>query len=403
MSGQDIESSTQKWLDSDSGPICREALGLPGHYVAPETGVELKVAAIWCKAFNIDQVGLNDNFFDLGGDSLTATLISTAIAADFGCKFQPSILMTRSTVAAVASLLEREVGEPESAGTGEAGDAAEDPPHLVAVRREGDLPPLFFIHGRLGLAFPGWEFVTGLDPRQPIYFIQALGYFDDTRPPRRIEEIADIYLATMRAKQPSGPLNIGSFCAGGIFAIEIAAKLVQANDPPASLILIDPPITKAMRRGKAPGTLDVLHWRLRIWWKLARLRFAGHWKLEKAIFARSDGTAEQYQKNLAAMAEVDPDFDGPMPGMARAAYNALQEAIYAAKPRRYDGPVDIVSSKELLDGRDPADHPWSGLLPNMRLHMSADRHAEMFRSEAGAVARKVQERILAGQNRATAT
>jgi thioesterase domain-containing protein/acyl carrier protein len=371
--------------------------------VAPETNIEMKVAGIWRKAFNIDRIGLNDDFFDLGGDSLTATLISTAITDEFDYKFQPSILMTRSMVAAVASLLEREVGGSVQIEASEQSDAEDDPPHLVAIRAEGELPPLFIVHGRLGVSFPGPHFVSGLDPRQPVYFIQALGYFDDTRPPRRIEKIAEIYLATMRRKQPVGPLNIGSFCGGGVIATEIAAKLVLEGNPPASLILVDPPVTKALQRGKAPGHLDILHRRLRVWWKLVRLRMAGHGNLEKAMFAGSEVSAARYQRNLAMLAKIDPDIEVPMRGISRAAYNALQEAFYSSSPRLYTGPVDMITSREIIGALNPGDHPWSGIMPNMRLHIGADTHSELFRTESGSVARKMQECVLAGQSRTAET
>jgi pimeloyl-ACP methyl ester carboxylesterase len=384
-------------------PIERAALELPTRFAAPESRIEIAVARIWRETFNIDTVGLNDDFFDLGGDSLVATLISAAISAEMNYKFQPSILMTRSTVASVASLLEREIGDTMRDPRPDTGGKTEDPAHLVAVRAEGDLPPLFFIHGRLGISFPGRDFLAGLDPRHPVYFIQALGYFDDVRPPRSVTEIAEIYLATMRGKQPAGPLNIVSFCAGGIIAAEIAAMLGDKGDLPASLVLIDPPPRKLIL-GNAPGRWELRRKQLRRWRKLfllkARMRIAGGWS--KGAVNLTDGQMPvNYQKFLTLMAENDIDIEVPMPGMAYKAFNALRDAYFLWKPRLYAGPVDIISSRKKVSGLRPQDHKWFGIMPNLRLHIGAETHSELFRKEAGSVARKVQECVQAGQSRGT--
>ena len=404
MSDRTAVSAPDVPPDARVEPIDREALGLPTRFAPPESYIERKVAEIWRKACNIDRVGLNDDFFDLGGDSLTAMLISLAITDAFGYKFQPSILMTRSTVAAVASLLEREAGGSEQGEARDRTEAEADPPHLVAIRAEGELPPLFFVHGRLGISFPGPAFMAGLDPRQPVYFIQALGYFDDETPLRRVPEIARVYLETMRRKQPSGPLHIGGFCSGGMIATEIACILAEKGEPPASLILIDPPPPYALRKGRVPGYFRILHRRLLRWGKLfranSRARRADDPDGGPVVFA-DRGTPAKYQLKIAAMAEADPDFDGPMPGMARRAYEALLEAFYTYEPRIYNGPADLVSSRERVGGVEAKDHVWHAFMPNLRLHIGGETHSELFRKEAGGVARKVQDCVLAGQGKAT--
>jgi hypothetical protein len=272
------------------------------------------------------------------------------------------------------------------------------------VRAEGDLPPLFLVHGRLGISFPGADFLGGLDPRQPVYFIQALGYFDDESPPRRVPEIAEVYLETMRRKQPSGPLHIGGFCSGGMIAAEIACILAEKGEPPASLILVDPPPPYALRKGRKPGYFRILHRRFMRWWKWfranRRARAAGNSSGDTIEFA-DKGMPAKYQRQLEAISQADPDFDGPMPGMARRAYEALLEAFYTHEPRMYEGQTDLISSGERLGGIEAKDHFWHRLLPNMRLHIGAETHSELFRKEAGSVARKVQECVLGGQSGAS--
>jgi acyl carrier protein len=51
----------------------------PGTFVAPRTAVERKLAAIWAEVFGLEEVGVRDDFFDLGGHSLTAIRVINRI------------------------------------------------------------------------------------------------------------------------------------------------------------------------------------------------------------------------------------------------------------------------------------------------------------------------------------
>ncbi|NJJ57027.1 non-ribosomal peptide synthase/polyketide synthase [Pseudomonas sp. B14(2022)] len=53
-------------------------------YVAPETELEQKIAAIWAEVLRLPQVGLNDNFFEVGGHSLLAIQITSRVQAELG-------------------------------------------------------------------------------------------------------------------------------------------------------------------------------------------------------------------------------------------------------------------------------------------------------------------------------
>ncbi|MDN6864520.1 phosphopantetheine-binding protein, partial [Pseudomonas rhodesiae] len=53
-------------------------------YVAPETELEQQIAAIWAEVLHLPQVGLNDNFFEVGGHSLLAIQITSRVQAELG-------------------------------------------------------------------------------------------------------------------------------------------------------------------------------------------------------------------------------------------------------------------------------------------------------------------------------
>ncbi|NCE93551.1 non-ribosomal peptide synthetase [Pseudomonas sp. L13] len=61
-----------------------DASQLQQHYVAPQTELEQQIAAIWADILHLPQVGLNDNFFEVGGHSLLAIRITSRIHAELG-------------------------------------------------------------------------------------------------------------------------------------------------------------------------------------------------------------------------------------------------------------------------------------------------------------------------------
>ena len=77
------------------------ARGSAGAYVAPRTEVEEKLAAIWAEVLGVERVGVNDNFFDLGGDSILGVQIISR-AMDAGIQLIPRQIFQHQTVAKLA-------------------------------------------------------------------------------------------------------------------------------------------------------------------------------------------------------------------------------------------------------------------------------------------------------------
>jgi acyl carrier protein len=90
-------------------------LGVPGathprpllatEYVAPNNEVEQAIADIWQRALGIERVGVHDNFFDLGGDSVLGIQVIAATNRTLNAKLQPVKLFETPTVRAIAGTL----------------------------------------------------------------------------------------------------------------------------------------------------------------------------------------------------------------------------------------------------------------------------------------------------------
>jgi len=82
--------------------IRREQLPLPRPYIAPRTPTEQRLAGIWCKALNMNCIGIEDDYQDLGGDSFLAAVIFAEIVECFVITIPMATLIDAPTIALLA-------------------------------------------------------------------------------------------------------------------------------------------------------------------------------------------------------------------------------------------------------------------------------------------------------------
>ena len=106
---------------TSNGKLDRGALPAPegirpemeGNYVAPRSRVESVLAEIWCEMLGIEQVGIHDKFFDLGGHSLLLIQVINAVEQQLDVRLKPMDLMF-NTLAEIAALCEEGAHFPEA-------------------------------------------------------------------------------------------------------------------------------------------------------------------------------------------------------------------------------------------------------------------------------------------------
>src|SRR5690349_1254883 len=86
--------------------ILRSRFPLLGPYIEPRSPTEQKLAAIWCRAFGMDRVGITDNYEDLGGDSLMAAGIFADIQTSFKIRFPWGLLADAPTIEELAAAID---------------------------------------------------------------------------------------------------------------------------------------------------------------------------------------------------------------------------------------------------------------------------------------------------------
>jgi thioesterase domain-containing protein len=190
------------------------------------------------------------------------------------------------------------------------------------------------VHGRQGLTLPKPEFFRSLAEGQKLHIFELPGLHGG-QCYHRIEDIAAVYVAQILEAYPKGPVLLAAFCAGGLIALEMAAQLAAMGRPLRQLVLLDPPIRKG---SLGVGRIDDDKSR---WTLFQRVR--SRVELAFPAFLMRPFLEMRYSRFLARTSAADPKWIG-FPRSAAKARAKLFMAFVYCRPRRYDGPVTILSS-----------------------------------------------------------
>jgi amino acid adenylation domain-containing protein len=232
-----------------NGKIDRKVLPLPttiaaGMHATLEVvpdRLESAIAAIWSELLKVRNIGPDEDFFDLGGDSLLAVRVFERMQALTGINLPLSALLTGPTIARQVAIF-REAGARESSATTTPSAAAgqEDKwSPLVAIQPRGTRLPLFLIHAIGGNVLNYVPLGRGLGAEQPVYGIQAIGLDGLTPPISSIQTMAACYLAEIQRVQPHGPYFLAGGSMGGLIAYEIAQQLHEQGESTGLLAMMD--------------------------------------------------------------------------------------------------------------------------------------------------------------------
>jgi oxalate---CoA ligase len=222
----------EKFRDLGAAKVPRPA-GTAG--AREPTEIELQIIDIWRGILGIEQIALQDNFIELGGDSLTAALMLTQTAQAFHIAqhlVPEADFFDQPTVAALAGMMEDCASR--------AGHEPRLPNRLLILRDAGRRIPFF--------CFSSSEFDRHrfrhlsplLDTEQPFIVVCPSPALENNRR-LKIEEVASQSVTSIRALRPRGPYILGGYCYGGVVAFEAAAQLSEDGEQVAMLVLFDTP------------------------------------------------------------------------------------------------------------------------------------------------------------------
>ncbi len=242
-----------------SGKVDRGALPPPApdrhepnaELAPPRSDSERRLATLWQELLGIDSVGIDEDFFAIGGHSLLAVRLLTRIERTFGRNVPLATFFAHPTIKAIAVFLEQQ-------------RAAEPASGLLALQPRGTRPPFFCVPGgATGIAMKDLALYLGQE--QPFYVLQPEGIEDGQTPRESVEEMAKRHIDDLRMIQPAGPYFLGGRCFGGLVAYEMAQQFKRSGEEVRLLAIIDmmfPPahersrralLTPAQRTTLAPG------------------------------------------------------------------------------------------------------------------------------------------------------
>ena len=342
---------------------CRPQLEKP--YVAPRTSLEQHLAIIWSQLLGVERVGVEDDFFELGGSSLVANRLMARIRADHGQILPLALLFEARTIAALAKVIAR-------------GDKRFKWSPIVPIQPRGTRHPLFCIHPGGGNVLGYQEFIAHLQPDQPVYGIQAFGVAEGQTPHSSVQQMALEYIKAMREIQPAGPYYLGGESFGGIVAYEMACQLVQGGERVAFLFVGDswPKTIQGGRYLRSCLTYPLQLTR-RDWISIFR----------KAVLRRREDSRLPVKRYLYA------------DELHRANSLAHREASQNYAPRRYPGVVTLFRATERNHEVRRQEHyfggpdmGWRTCAVEVEVHWMPDVHREMMHGQnARGFANKLQE------------
>ncbi|MFC8042751.1 amino acid adenylation domain-containing protein [Nocardia sp. NPDC057353] len=214
------------------GKLDRGALPAPSfeadRYRAPSTPAEETVAAVFAEVLGVELVGADDDFFELGGTSLSATRVVTRLRERTGTELKVAAFFDDPTVAGIAArVVAAHSGDEAALGV------------LLPIRRTGGRPPLFCFHPYTGLAWSFAGLTHFLPADQPIYGLQTPALAEEGWHPESLDDFVTRYLAEIRKVQPEGPYRLLGWSIGGVLAHAAAVRLQREGAEVELLAVLD--------------------------------------------------------------------------------------------------------------------------------------------------------------------
>lgn len=300
------------------------------------------LAKLWAKVLRREQVQLDENFFELGGESELLAAVQRSISVEYGRQIPIDQLVSHPTVRQQAELM-MSVGRTHQIL----------PVGVIPLQPKGTGNPIFWMH------YFNFSLSNVMGEQEPFLVVRMLSEdFPSLGEAPTFESIAACHVRKIVAAQPQGPYTVGGLCLGAVLAFEVAYQLRAAGHQ-VSLLMLDPPSPSNIEGGMRPKWTQPLYLLKRA--NKVGLK-ASVAKLRNRLFPQP-APPEQAQ---APKTEVN---------IAQA---MLEKAVAAFQPNQYDGRALVVLADERPPHLDflPA---WKKVIPrDLDAHTLPGHHEELI-------------------------
>ena len=320
-----------------NGKVDRKALApmrgkLPDKRVSsalPENNLHRQLIRVWERLLDIQGIGIDDHYFDLGGHSILALQLFTEIEQLTGIRLPLATLFKAPTIRKLASVLQS--NQPTTNWQS-----------LVLINPNGVKPPLFAVPGIGGNVVGFYELAQLLGGAHPFYGLQSRGLDGQAEPFSTVEDIATHFVSEIKKVQSSGPYFLIGACIGGIVAWEMAQQLSAKGEKVALL---------AMLETWPPHSLQVPRWTLPNFLRAPTFFFTVSFRIAAQIFrsGRKEGVARLFKalRGLREMVYYRDVYRGDREILFRdkvSEANRKAAANYAPQP--FSGRIELIIASE---------------------------------------------------------
>jgi thioesterase domain-containing protein/acyl carrier protein len=333
-------------------------------YSAPHPGasngavsgeLERALAEIWQRLLRVDHVGLDDDFFDLGGHSLLGVELVYEIEEQLERVCTLTMLFRNPTVRTLAAELR--------AG----GAEATEPVVLELAGGPGPThPSVFCICG----VHVYQELAEELAPGATLYGVflpveQEL--YAGGRGRLSVEAIARRYLASVREHQPHGPYVLLGFCFGGILAYEVAQQLRDAGEEVSLLVMLDSTVDSGMPSYR---------------WRVTH-------RVQQTLKRQCDRLPVALQRRL-----LGPEWTSQANQLERARMRIYLRAMDKYRVRPYTGPTVLVRPEKGTTLQPESSWAWGGYVRDLAIcEVTGSHQNHLQRGNAHLVARALRPHL----------
>jgi thioesterase domain-containing protein/acyl carrier protein len=278
--------------------------------IPPVDSVQMRLVEMWERILEVTPVGIDDDFYELGGHSLRAAEFMVQVEKTFGRHVPLSELFKAPTIEQFARVL---AATPPDANW----------PIIEQIRASGSRPPFFCVPGFLDLT-------RHLSAEQPCYGVHLAVMETMPDPTTGVRDMARKCVEEIRVLQPEGPYAIGGHSFGAVVAYEIAQQLRALGQPVAQLVLIDPDPPRPLATGTLGYHVNRYAFHVR---QLLQLSGEDRWAyLRQRFRIGSARLSNSLEKRLARYAPAEGE--------------VFEEAARHYYPQPYDSPVTMLLARD---------------------------------------------------------
>jgi len=198
---------------------------------------EEKIMEIWTGILDGQSLSPDDDFFNCGGNSLTAIELLIKIQRAFQVTFSPDMIYLYPTIRQQATLIAQKDN-----------NFSRYHPLIVPIHEKGTLTPLFCFNP-LGGWIKEYQYISRFfDQDRPVFGIRARGLEPAEEPVATVEEAAREYIDAIKTVQKEGPYHLLGFSGGALYAFELACQIQNRGETVTFLGIIDMSLPAPLKR-----------------------------------------------------------------------------------------------------------------------------------------------------------